>query len=208
MPSYDRPPPPAEPPPSPQPPATVAFPTLPDASTLGFSSAEAPAAEPEPAAGGQWSDGSEPPPPSRSRRSRGVAVGAPTYDEDAPDQQPRPRRLLAFLVLAVVLLGGAYLVKTQLLDDNSTSTTSAPSVRASAVPSGPPSLSATELAASLQDPHFKHGYDAGQARAKAGAVAAADREQVCRSMALTQRAGGYPWGAHDRAGCLIALARG
>jgi hypothetical protein len=59
----------------------------------------------------------------------------------------------------------------------------------------------------LQDAHFKHGYDAGRARARSGAVAPADRESVCRAMALQQRAGGYPWGAHDRAGCLIALAR-
>jgi hypothetical protein len=64
-------------------------------------------------------------------------------------------------------------------------------------------LGPAELAASLKDAHFKHGYDWGKQH---GAVAAADREQVCRTEALKQRGAGYPWGAHDRAGCLIALA--
>jgi hypothetical protein len=76
-------------------------------------------------------------------------------------------------------------------------------VHASATPAAGRKLGAAELAASLQDPHFKHGYEAGKKR---GAVAPADRASVCRAMALSERASGYPWGAHDQAGCLVALA--
>jgi hypothetical protein len=116
--------------------------------------------------------------------------------------RPQSRRLLVLLLLVVVLLGGAYLVKTQLLDDNS-GTLASPPAHASATPAVGRKLGAAELAASLKDAHFKHGYDAGKKR---GVVAPADRESVCRAMALSERASGYPWGAHDRAGCLVALA--
>ena len=66
-------------------------------------------------------------------------------------------------------------------------------------------LSAAELASSMADPHFKHGYDWGKQN---GTVAAAQGEQVCRTEAFKERDAGYPWGAHDRAGCLIAVNGG
>jgi hypothetical protein len=108
------------------------------------------------------------------------------------------RRLPVLLLIAVLLLGGAYLVKTQLLDSSSTSTSTAPTVHSGGLPPA-------QLAASLRDPHFKHGYDAGKKRAPNG-IQPANREAICRGMALAERANGYPWGAHDRAGCLVALA--
>ena len=130
--------------------------------------------------------------------------GAPADDEEAGHGagKPQSRRLPLLILLVVVLLGGAYLVKTQLLDDSSVPTAN-PAVHASATPAAGRKLGAAELAASMKDPHFKHGYDAGKTR---GVVAPADRESVCRAMALSERASGYPWGAHDRAGCLVALA--
>jgi hypothetical protein len=111
------------------------------------------------------------------------------------------------LLLALVLLGGAYLVWSQLLNsDDETLSTTPPVNRPSASASAATpirTLGPAELAASLKDAHFKHGYDWGKQH---GAVPAAQREQVCRTEALKERASGYPWGAHDRAGCLIALA--
>jgi hypothetical protein len=152
---------------------------------------------------GQWSDGTAPPPPGRTRRSRG--------DEDdvlGPDGDAPTRRMPVLLLLAVVLAGAAYLVWSQLLsgDDTDDTTTTPPVSRPSASASAATpvrTLSAAELAASLQDPHFKHGYDWAKQR---GAVPAAQREETCRTEAFKQRAEGYPWGAHDRAGCLIGLA--
>ena len=114
--------------------------------------------------------------------------------------------MLVLLLLGVLLLGGGYLAKTYLLDSGDDTTTTAPPVRprpSVSAPVLPGRLSPAELAASMKDAHFKHGYDAGKSR---GTVAPADREQTCRTMALKERAGGYPWGAHDRAGCLVALA--
>ena len=96
---------------------------------------------------------------------------------------------------------------SQLLNNDDDSLSTAPPVNrpsASASAATPiRTLSPAELAASLQDAHFKHGYDWAKLH---GAAPAADREQVCRTEALKQRSGGYPWGAHDRAGCLIGLA--
>jgi hypothetical protein len=155
---------------------------------------------------GQWSDGSAPPPPVRTRGSRGDDEIIGGQDE------PSPRRLLPLLLHVVVLLGAAYLVWTLLLQDDSDDTSTAPpvrpSVRASATASAPTptrTLSAAELASSLTDPHFKHGYEWGKQH---GVVPLAQREQVCRDQAFKERESGYPWGAHDRAGCLIAVAGG
>jgi hypothetical protein len=109
------------------------------------------------------------------------------------------------LLLLVVLLVAGYLVKTQLLDSSSSDgTTTAPPVR-SAPATATHRLSPAELASALTDPHFKHGYDWGKS---AGTVAVGDRDSTCRTEALKERAAGYPWGAHDRAGCLIALNGG
>jgi hypothetical protein len=175
-----------------------------DPSGLGFATEDAGLAPDlmEPRSPGQWSDGTEPPPPGRLRR------GHSDGDHDQVGEGDRAgrgsRRLLPLLLLLVVLLGAGYLVKTQLLD-SSDDTTTAPPVRTSA-PSTSRTLSAAELAASLKDPHFKHGYD--WAKTAAGSVAAADRESTCRTEALKERESGYPWGAHDRAGCLVALNGG
>jgi hypothetical protein len=169
-----------------------------------------PAFEDEEPSPGQWSDGTAPPLPGRTRRSHGDDDGAGTHTE------PAPRRLLPLLLLAVVLLGAAYLVWSQLLQDDDDETTAAPPVRpsvsasasASATASAPTpvrTLSAAELASSLADPHFKHGYDWGKEH---GTVPSGQEEQTCRTQAFKERADGYPWGAHDRAGCLIALAGG
>lgn len=115
-------------------------------------------------------------------------------------------RLLVLVAVAVLLLAG-YLVTTQVLDG-----ARAPSVAAvpspSAAPSqrtAAPSQPSAALAASLQDPHFRHGYDAGLRRAGIAPVPAAEREQVCRNLGLDERTRGYPWGAHDRAGCLAGV---
>jgi hypothetical protein len=108
------------------------------------------------------------------------------------------------VLLVVLLLGGAYLVKTQLLDSSDDTSALPPVVHHSAAPKP---LTPAQLAGAMTDPHFKHGYDAGKARAaRGGAVPAAQRESACRAMALAERAKGYPWGAHDRAGCLIGIA--
>jgi hypothetical protein len=164
-------------------------------------------AEHEPPSPGQWSDGTVSPPPGRMRRSHG-----PDDEIVSADSEGGSRRLLVLLLLLVVLAGGAYLVWSQLLssdsDDTTTATPVRPSTRASATASAPTvvkTLSAAELAASLKDPHFKHGYDWGKQH---GTVAAAQREDVCRTQALKERDSGYPWGAHDRAGCLIAVTGG
>lgn len=187
-----------------------------DLAGLGFPTAgpsdRPPVEDEEPPSAGQWSDGSEPPLPARPRRSRAVASsGGPPAEVDAPGEgagATRTRRLPVLLLIGVLLLGGAYLVKTQLLDSGSDTVTTAPPPvrRASPTTTLPRALPPAELAASLKDPHFKHGYDAGKKRAATGAVAVADRDPVCRTMALRERADGYPWGAHDRAGCLVALA--
>ncbi|MDX6197711.1 MAG: hypothetical protein QOJ79_862 [Actinomycetota bacterium] len=177
-----------------------------DPAGLGFPTpvpADLPAAD-EPPSPGQWSDGSAAPPPGRPRRGHGDDELAGSHGDDAP------RRLLPLLLLLVVLVGGGYLVWSQLLQSDSEDTSSAPpvrpSVRASAtVPAPVRTLSAAELASSMADPHFKHGYDWGKQN---GTVPAAQGEQVCRTEAFKERGAGYPWGAHDRAGCLIAVAGG
>jgi hypothetical protein len=99
----------------------------------------------------------------------------------------------------LLLIGAAYLVKTQLLDDNSDSASVAPPVaRPTAVSSAPSTARArvdpAKLAAALKDPHFRHGYEAATTAA-----------QICQTLAKNERASGYAWNAHDQAGCLIAL---
>lgn len=172
-----------------------------DPAAVGFDDDPAPH-EVEAASPGHWSDGSTPPVPSRPRRS-----GSGAGDEEGPAADEagdgRSRRMLMLLLAAVVLLGGGYLVKTQLLDSGSGTTTVAPRASASVPANVPGRLSAAELASSMKNDHFKHGYDWGKTR---GPAPAAEREQICRTQALKERAGGYPWGAHDRAGCLVALA--
>jgi hypothetical protein len=181
---------------------------------LGFTPAED-AAGPEAPSAGQWSPVVEEP-PAGPLLPRGLpASGEPLVPDQVEDHarddhsaKAGGRRLPLLLLLLVLVVGGGYLVKTHLLDSSSgDTTTTAPPVHASARISPPATvpgrLSPAALAASLQDPHFKHGYEAGKAKAP---VATADREQTCRTMALAQRAQGYPWGAHDRAGCLVALA--
>lgn len=109
-------------------------------------------------------------------------------------------RLLVLVALAVLLLGG-YLVKTLVLDARAV-----PAAVPSALPSPSAPAPGAALAAALQDPHFRHGYDAGVRRARVAPVPAADREEVCWNLGLDERVGGYPWGAHDRAGCLAGVA--
>jgi hypothetical protein len=173
---------------------------------LGFPAplpGDLPAFDDEPASPGQWSDGTTPPPPVRTRRSHG--------DDDeltSGEAESGSRRALVLLLLVVVLAGAAYLAWSQLLsgDDDDTLTSTPPVSRPSASASAPTpvrTLGAAELAASLKDPNFKHGYDWAKAH---GAVPAAEREQVCRTEAFKQRDDGYPWGAHAQAGCLIGLA--
>jgi hypothetical protein len=134
----------------------------------------------------------------------------PAELEPSGDAAGGRRWLLPVLLALVVVLIGGYLVKTQLLDSSSDDAVAPPTARASApgTPTTPiPSYSDSELAASLRDAHFKHGYDAGVARARAGAIPADRWESVCREMAFAQRDQGYPWGQHDQVGCLVALSR-
>jgi hypothetical protein len=187
------------------------LPTPAAASGLGFQAGGVlpgpPASAAEPATTGQWSDGTEPPPPSRRRRSRS---GGELPDRDEPPveaaesgERAGRSRLLVLLLLGVLLLGGAYLVKTYVLDSGDATPTTAPPVTHTTAPAGSHALTPAELASAMTDAHFRHGYTAGKTK---GRVAPADREQTCRTMALAERAGGYPWGAHDRAGCLVALS--
>jgi hypothetical protein len=204
---------PTEPPERPEPPGLGFPPPLPG---------DLLALEEEPPSPGQWSDGTTPPPPGRTRRSRGRDSERDSHshsdrhsdsDSDSDEiassrSEAGPRRLPIMVLLVVVLLGGAYLVWSQVLQGNSDKTTTAPPVvRPSASTAATPVVTRTlgpaELAASLKDAHFKHGYEWGKSH---GVTPAAQRDQVCRDEALKQRAAGYPWGAHDRAGCLIALA--
>jgi hypothetical protein len=134
------------------------------------------------------------------------------YDEpqrSEPERSDRSRsRLLPLLLALALLLGGGYLLKNLLSGDDDTGTVTAPvrrspaaSTAASAAPSPNTTYSSAQLAASLKDPHFRHGYEYGKKRAAAGPVA--DAEAACRTQALKERAAGYPWGAHDRQGCLV-----
>jgi hypothetical protein len=177
---------------------------------LGFPPGEPetpPAAEPEepiePPSPGPWSEGPQSPPAGRSRRTRAIAAsGGPPAGDDRPVDEPEPqrsRRLLPLLGVLLLLVGAAFLVKTQLLDDNSDSTTAAtPVPRTSTVASAPsgqrPRVDPAKLAAALKDPHFRHGYEAATTPA-----------EICQNLAVKERAAGYAWNAHDRAGCMIAL---
>ena len=137
------------------------------------------------------------------------------------DRRERRSSLLPVLLLLALLLGGGYFLSTLLLggdDDDELATppvrrpsasapattapaASAPTGSGTSAAGGP--YTAEQIAASLKDPHFKHGYDAGVRRAKAGPVS--DAEQTCRAMGLQERTKGYPWGAQDRQGCLVGL---
>jgi hypothetical protein len=108
-------------------------------------------------------------------------------------------RLLVLVSLAVLLLGG-YLVRTQVLD-----AATVPAAVPSALPSPSASTPSAALAAALRDPHFRHGYDAGVRRARVAPVPAADRGRVCWNLGLAERTRGYPWGAHDLAGCVTGV---
>ena len=159
--------------------------------------------------------GDEAAPPGHAREQDEVDE----VDEDATGHG-RPRsRLLPLLLAAAVLLGGGYLIKTLAFSSSGSDVapavsaapthravaprTASPAESASTGASRPNTYTAAEIAASMQDPHFKHGYTAGLARKKTGA--ASDAEQACRNLGLAERKSGYPWGAHDRQGCLIGL---
>jgi hypothetical protein len=117
------------------------------------------------------------------------------------------KRLLPLLLVLVLLVVAGYLLKGLLGGgDDEEETVTPPKASASvSAPRSPATqtYSAAQIAQALKDPHFKHGYDAGKKKAAAGAVANA--EATCREMGLAERTKGYPWGAHDRQGCLVAL---
>jgi hypothetical protein len=127
------------------------------------------------------------------------------------DDRPARSKLLPIVLALAVLLGVVLLGKSLLGgdDDGDDDAFVRPSARASA--SAPASAAATKPATytpaqielALKDPHFKHGYDAGKAKAAAGAVS--DPESACRELGLAERTTGYPWGAHDRQGCLVGI---
>lgn len=126
-----------------------------------------------------------------------VAAQPAEPDSHQEHRSRPPRRALALVGLVAVVLLLGYLVATQLLGGT---TTPAPTQRTA----GPARVS--PLAAALLDPHFKHGYQAGVARARLGPVSPAGRDAVCRSIGLTQRRTGYPFGQHDLVGCIAGLS--
>ena len=114
----------------------------------------------------------------------------------------------------MAVLGAVVVLFNVLSGDDTDDTASTPTPRASrpasvapsARPSAPTpvrSYSSAQIDQALQDPHFKHGYNAGKAKARAGAVA--DPESTCRELGMAERGTGYPWGAHDRQGCLVGI---
>lgn len=134
-------------------------------------------------------------------------------DDPPPERKARDRRsfgLLPLLLVAAVVVGALYFVSTQLFVGSNTedaitappTRSSAPSPRATS-PRAVQSYSAAQISASLKDPHFKHGYEAGLLRKKAGAVD--DPRATCRAMGLRERKGGYAWGAQDQQGCLVGI---
>ena len=136
-----------------------------------------------------------------------------TFSDGMSDERSGARggrsgsKLLPLLLVAAVLLGGGFLATKLLGGGGDEPVTAAPTTRssASAKPSPEPvqSYSAAQIAASMKDPHFKHGYDAGVRRAKAGAVS--DPRGTCRAMGLAERKTGYGWGAHDQQGCVVGI---
>jgi hypothetical protein len=138
--------------------------------------------------------------PRRHERSRA---------DDAPvDDRPSRSKLLPIVLALAVLLGGGLLIKSLVGGDDAdddTFTPASPRPRASAstAPSKPATYTPAQIELALKDPHFKHGYDAGKAKAAQGAVT--DPEATCREMGLAERTQGYPWGAHDRQGCLVGI---
>jgi len=138
-------------------------------------------------------------PPGRGRRREA--------DDEAPrDTRPKRSRVLPILLLLVVVLGAGYLL-VKLLGGSGDSADDTPVPRASrpvasAAASAPVrTYTAAQIALAMQDAHFKHGYDAGKAKAATGTVS--DPEATCRELLVAERAKGYPWGAHDRQGCLV-----
>lgn len=134
-------------------------------------------------------------------------------DDDGPaDNRPARSKLLP-IVLALAVLLGVFLLGKSLLggDDGAEDdafTSASPRARASASaaaskPAAPVTYTAAQIELAMKDPHFKHGYDAGKAKAGAGAVS--DPESTCRELGLVERTSGYPWGAHDRQGCLVGI---
>ena len=132
----------------------------------------------------------------------------------AEDEEPRGHRdrgaggrskLLPVLLLLAVLLVGGYFLNGLLGGDDEDDDGVVTPPRASASASAPAqqTYTAAQIAESLKDPHFKHGYDAGKQKAATGPVA--DPEATCREMGLAERTKGYPWGAHDRQGCLVGI---
>jgi hypothetical protein len=169
------------------------------------------------------------PPAAAAPPSADVEQSAPAADEPTRrggrghvDRDDRPdrsgaSRLLPLLLALALLLGGGFLLKSLLSGDDADDDVVTPPVRRTVAASASAGASASSVATptprqtysqaqiddSLKDPHFRHGYDAGKRKAAAGPVK--DPEATCTAMAYAERAGGYPWGAHDRQGCLVGI---
>ncbi|MCA1711832.1 MAG: hypothetical protein LC789_09455, partial [Actinobacteria bacterium] len=156
------------------------------------------------------------PPPAPTPQPYGALPSTPApravHDEPLPAEAERAgssrSKLLPLLLALALLLGGGYVVKTLLSGDDEGDVVTAPPVRRSPAASTAASkaaggmYTAAQIAQSLRDPHFKHGYDYGKSLAAAGPVRNA--EAACAAQSSKERAAGYPWGAHDRQGCLVA----
>ena len=220
-----------EPPQAPEPPhyGSGVFPTgdIPDYAPLAPEAADEPRqADPPP------SPAAPPPPVPPTPSAPPVPPGPPapsnpppfelpprasvldTFHDGMSDERTSGRggrsgsKLLPLLLVGAVLLGGAFLATKLLGGGGEETVTTAPPTRpsASARPSTPApvqSYSAEQIAAAMKDPHFKHGYDAGVRRAKAGAIT--DPRGTCRAMGLAERKQGYGWGAHDQQGCIVGI---
>jgi hypothetical protein len=134
----------------------------------------------------------------------------PDRGDDAPDgDKPDRSKLLPLLVLAAVVIGGIIVLFNVLGGDDDTETPvpqasrPAASAQPSTQPTSIPTYSAAQIAQALEDEHFKHGYDAGKAKAASGAVS--DPVATCLELGMAARGTGYPWGAHDRQGCLVGI---
>lgn len=148
-----------------------------------------------------------PPPFDLPPRASVLDTFSDETDERSEGRDRRASKLLPLLLVLVVLLGGAFAF-TQLLGGDDTEgdgVVTAPPARggASARATAVPTYSSVQIAASLKIPHFKHGYDAGARRLKAGAVQ--DPRATCRALGLRERQDGYAWGAQDQQGCLVGI---
>ena len=214
IPSYAPEPPPV-PPPTSAPPSTPAPPQAPAAPDLP------PPLPPLPAAPGSAyptilpADDRAEEGRSRSRRPDRAADGADDSDGRPADDRSDRSKLLPLLVLAAVVLAGIVVLFNVLSgDDDDTlatpttapsrpATSTAPSAQASA-PTPVRTYSSAQIDQALEDPHFKHGYNAGRAK-KAASGPVTDPVATCRELGLAERGTGYPWGAHDRQGCLVGI---